>query len=300
MRRLVLALSGLKNGLPVYPGARFLFVLLLTWVPVAPADELADLQALADAGAPRLALQLLDRRQPEPRRMGEWLRWERLRLEILKTGRDWQGIVDRAGVMREHVPGALREWLETERASALLELERGNEARTVLRTLLWEREAGTPVVAARRANWRRLLINSYLQDELIEDAHRALSLYGRDFGVDDAVLGADWERLRAQVLLRAGRSEDVLAVADREVRQDTVLGVLRLTAQLRIERVSPRTALARARRIEGQPGVPDEVRLYARALAAEAASAAKHHQEAVRTLTALLRQPSLPLGVRQV
>ena len=91
------------------------------------------------------------------------------------------------------------QWAREQAANAQLLAEDGTAARKYLRRLIWE----TPADAKQFAEWRQLIIRSYLLDNNITDAHNALLRYKQDYRADNDA----WRHLHASVLLRAGRNK---------------------------------------------------------------------------------------------
>ncbi|WJW74774.1 hypothetical protein QVG61_09705 [Thiohalobacter sp. IOR34] len=226
---------------------------------VASSAADAELQALgmlASAGAPQLVLARMDAVQPafaeDP---VSWMRWERMRIGLLESRRDWAALVARvAAAPADLAPDFLR-WLRGRQAAALLESGQPAAARQVLRRLLWS--AGDAGRETRRG-WRRLVIRSYLLDDRLADARVAVLRYRQDFGEEDP----EWRLLSGEVLLRSGRPEEahaVLAGLERPAARP-----LRLLAALRSGRLDADQVLARARRALEDTGlaVPVQARLW--------------------------------------
>ena len=62
----------------------------------------------------------------------------------------------------------------------MLEQGQSQAARVRLRTLLWDDANDVP--PEQRAEWRRMVIRSYLQEDALDDARSALIRYQQDFG----------------------------------------------------------------------------------------------------------------------
>jgi hypothetical protein len=181
---------------------------LLTVSARALADELERIVAVAQGGATDLALRLLAKQQPSPEQPEEWMRWEKQRLAILAETRQWAEIGKRVDHLPPDLPPSFVQWAREQAASAQLSAEDGTAARKYLRQLIWE----TPAGAKQFAQWRQLIIRSYLLDNNITDAHSALLRYKQDYRADNDA----WRHLHASVLLRAGRNKAAF-----DVLQDT-------------------------------------------------------------------------------
>lgn len=251
---------------PFFMGACLLVLLLiLPGIAIAERLSLSRVQAAADAGAPALALALLDRGQPsaadEP---DEWFRWERLRLRILERESAWERALDHLDDLPPGAPGEARLWARERRAVLQLELGRPDAARAELRALVWRAGADSDYRDA-LPRWRRLIIRSYLADDRLDDAVTALRRYDQDH--PDA--GDGWPALRARVLLRSGRADEALAGLP-SAPEDPELGALRLLAEVRSGSRSLESLLEEARALAETEGVRAIHRARFRVAAAEA------------------------------
>lgn len=164
------------------------------------AAALAEVERLARAGTPDLALARVDALQPLPEVDTEaWAAWQRLRLDILQTRNDWKALVTATAALPPAAPDALRRHALTLRADALLELGDGAGARTVAAGQLWQSDGA--VSAAQLDRWRRQLIRAYAVDGRDQDAAIAIQRHRQD----DARAAAQWSTLEAELLLRAGQ-----------------------------------------------------------------------------------------------
>ena len=167
---------------------------------VSLADERLDLlKRISAAGAPLLTLEMLDQAQPGiDQDLYEWILWEQERLSILAEWEQWDQLLVRTESMPVDIPAQFRQQVATFRARAYLELGQRESARRVLREQLWQDRAGE---SAEYQGWRRMVIESYVDDARVEDARIAMLRFDQDFSSDDL----DWLLLRARVLIEAGR-----------------------------------------------------------------------------------------------
>lgn len=243
--------------------AMLLGAMLLCTGTVLRADTatLARIQALVDAGAPNLALTLLERDAPPPSAGADWIAWEKRRVAIYAARRDWDAVAARAEQMPEGLPPEFRRWLIGEAAQARLAASDGRGARRYLRRLIWVETAS----AEELAHWRRLVIRSYLTEQNLDDAQTALLRYQQDSKTRTDV----WQALHAEILLRGGRHRaafDVLAGAQSHSGR-----LLRLLAALRAGTWRPAEVRSQARKLADELKAQPALARDAWALAAEAA-----------------------------
>lgn len=187
----------------------FAVVLLCAFSSPVWASGPADFVDLARQGAPDLALRLLDRHQPDVQRDPRaWMGWEQARLDVLARGARWERLIERVNTLPPNLPPGFMRAAKARQAQAHLELGQGREARAVLRELIWDPEG--PPDAQTLAAFRRLIVESYLADGLLDDAQIALQRYRQDY---PEARGSELI-LQARVLLRADRPQSVPQVLD--------------------------------------------------------------------------------------
>lgn len=204
-----------------------LFALLIVLSTAVHAQRSPqELLDMARAGAPGLSLAMMDRLQPDPERQRHaWLSWERARLDILFGARRWDDLVDRVTAYPPDLPPQFLAWARTRQAEAYLRLSDAPASREILRSLLWQLVPRPEPEAFRY--WRRLVIESYVVDGRLEDAHTALQRYTQDYGE----VAGDENILRGRVLLRVGETEDAERILEGDTRGEA--RALALLARLR-------------------------------------------------------------------
>ena len=184
-----------------------LSLICVAWLGGAAADERLNLlKKISAAGAPNLTLKMLDEAQPKvDEDLYEWILWEQERLRILAQWQQWDRLLVRIEGLPVDIPLQFRQQAATYEARAFLELGQYAAVREVLRRQLWLVGAAD---SAEYETWRRQVIESYLGDARIEDARIALLRFDQDFDSRDA----DWQLLRARVLIEAGRPGQAILV----------------------------------------------------------------------------------------
>jgi hypothetical protein len=263
----------LQAGVALTGGARFLLfacLLLLAQFPLfsQAADSDAALErvrTLTKGGASQLALRLLDQNQPAVAQTEAWMQWEKERYALYRSQRNWAPLTERATHLPPGLPPEFVHWAKTEAARARLSARDAEGARRVLRDLLWQEQGSRD----ERAEWRQLVIRSYLIENNVGDALIALQKYREDFQVN----GPAWRQLEATILIRAGKPKEAYAlVGDIKTHDGQLLSLL---AGLRSGSLPPATVLTRALSLaeetRNKPVLNQQVWL----LAAEAAARAK-------------------------
>ena len=262
-------------------GSRFLFLLagiVATYsllvaspapaasAPAAPveSDALARVQALVKGGATQLALKVIDQNQPDISETENWIRWEKQRYALLRAQHQWPKLVERALNLPEGLPPAFVLWAKTEAVHASLEAGDADGARRILRGLLWSGQGKDD----ERAEWRQLVIRSYLLEDNVADALVALSRYRDDYEANTSA----WRELEATILIRAGRAKQAyLLVGDIKTYEGQLLTLL---AGLRSKVLTPAVVLARSRSLAEETRNQPAFSYQAWMLAAEAAGRA--------------------------
>ncbi|HET7396243.1 MAG TPA: hypothetical protein VFK12_07365 [Gammaproteobacteria bacterium] len=251
------------------------------------ALTLAEVSTLASAGATGLASQLIAKHQPDF--TGDpvgWMSWERERIYIYQSTRQWQQVIARIAQLPPDLSNDFRDWERMQAADAWLHLGKAEQARAILRPLIWSGD--TPPDDATLSKLRQLVIRSYLVDKDLDDAQSAVIRYRLDYPKDTG----DWPLLEARLFLRAQQPQSALDVL-KDSKGDTA-DMLRLLAGLRAGSVDPGDALAQAVAIGTSDKAPTDKRIQAWAVAAEAADDLKNPLARIRALqNGLGLQPGL-------
>ena len=270
-------------------------LLIVLAAPSARAVSRASLQQITDlgrAGAWQLALHRMDQLQPDPQQdAADWMQWERERLYILQRERNWAGIVARVENLPAGLPNPFVRWARTREAEAQLQRRDAPAARRVLRRLLWagDGKAGEGPERRQFAQWRRMVVRSYLLDGQVGDARIALARYQQDYGEHDG----GGRLLEARVALQSGHPAEAWQVLRTD--GDLHARALYLLARLR-DRAAGADAVYRAASVlaakaEDQPRVQAQLWTTA-ALAAQQADAPRNRIRALEH--ALAVAPHLP------
>lgn len=162
------------------------------------AAAAAEAEALASAGAPELALKLIDASQPAASQSpGAWGAWERTRLAILAGAGDYTTLFSRIASLPKSASGDLQEYALSTGARAALADNNAARARRYLRRLIWR--SPYPSSSA-LSDYRRLVVRSYVVGGDLADAAQALAFLRRN---GDA---GDWRtrEVAAEVALERG------------------------------------------------------------------------------------------------
>src|SRR5579863_1315677 len=239
-------------------------------VPVDPnLITLDTVSGMAAAGAPRLALQLMDKYQPDfAKDPVGWMSWERERIFIHQASLDWKEVIARAGKMPAGASPEFRAWEQMQAADAWLHLGNGPKARALLQPIVWKSDP--PPEGAELADLRRLLIRSYIADKRLDDAQTAVIRYRQDYPKD----AGDWPILEARLYLKLGEPDEALDVLQTVGGPEANL--LALLASLRSGEITPGDALGQAVGIGTDSKAAIDLRVHAWAAAAEAADDLKN------------------------
>ena len=210
----------------------------------------------------------------------DWLEWEQERWSILKAAGQQTRLAARLQASLPSLQGELKAGVTLDFARLLLTLEKPRQARAVVRQM-WIRQRASPELV-RTA--RRLVIQTYLQEGLLDDAHAACERFEAEYYPDDPA----WNRLRAGLLLRVGKPGEALGflvgLQDIESRQ------LRSLARLRDGSRTPQQVLSRLQEMRPNSQKNDPTDWFRLAVVAEAAEHAGDWLENARALEQLLTE----------
>ncbi len=190
-----------------------LSVLLLTSIfsSLSANQQLDSLKFISAAGAPFLTLKMLEQAQPEvDQDLYEWILWEQERYKILTEWKQWNKLLVRIESLPKDLPEQFLQQASSYQIRAYMELGQNNTARALLRERLWNVDAGS---SSEYKTWRQLLIETYLNENHIDDARIAMLRFQQDFQQGDK----DWILLRARVLMQAQRYDEAIDVLSNRI-----------------------------------------------------------------------------------
>jgi len=258
-----------------------LLAMLVTNAVADQKNERASVNLLIKAGALELAIQTIDRHQGKPVD-DQWRSWERLRYKLYFRRRQYDALQQRYLSYPADLPEDFRVWASGQLARALLDQGKGEEARAYLRKLIWS-VSDKPKATA---GWRRLVIESYLADDRVDDADVALIQYQRDY----PGRSASWQVFRGQVLIRRGEYADAVDVLTGAQRLDARL--YRLYAALAAGVYQPAVVIKSASRVAELKYADNPTRKQAWVLVAKAAAKAG---DRAQQIDAMERAFSIPI-----
>lgn len=226
---------------------------------------LRDISTFVSAGAPHLALEFIDRGQPDFKQdpVG-WMTWERQRIYIYQTIRDWHAIIARAQHLPANVGPDFRQWEARQAAAAWLQLGNGPAARRILRRLIWSPRS--PPDDATLGKLRQLVIQSFLLHERLNDAKTAIIRYRQDYPKD----AGNWPLLEARLFLRTQQPHAALDIL--HGRSGGEVDMLKLLAALRAGTRAPAAVLKTAETLGNDRKLPLSQRAHAWYIVAAAAT----------------------------
>ena len=243
---------------------RFWLLALLCLTQPAVALELDEIAQLAKGGAAELALTLLNKEQPAfDADARQWMRWERMRIRIMEEHARWQLLADSLAEPPAELPDDFRDWAMGRRARAMIMIGHFEEARQLLRDLIWRQNG--EVDPGQLAASRQLVMQSYLHEGRIDDAYAAMLRFHQDYGDGDR----DAILMRARVLLASGRPAESRPLLE-QLGKDVLARALLLLAALR-DGQNPETIFSQAKALSEADGVTPEERFLLYGTMAEAA-----------------------------
>ena len=210
-------------------------------------DELVALQV------PGLALSYIKREQPayQPNQPIEWLFWEQKRIELLAHSRQWAALIERVDAQQEKlntikVATADRNWFLTEQVRARIQLKDYEAALKQLRELLWT--ASQRVPSRTLANWRRLVIEVYLNQSHLGDARVAMQRYQQDYGALAEQDGRSWPTIQAELLMQLQQHQQAAGLLAKAAgnNNNASFQALQLLARYKAQQLSATQTLQQA------------------------------------------------------
>lgn len=254
---------------------------LATHAAVNDRNERASVNLLIKAGALELAIQTIDRHQGK-QVDDQWRSWERLRYKLYFRRRQYEALLQRYNSYPADLPSDFRVWATGQLARALLDQGKGEQARSYLRKLIWSVNDNPKATAS----WRRLVIESYLADDRVDDADVALIQYQRDY----PGRSASWQVFRGRVLIRRGEYRDAVEVLTGTQRLDARL--FRLYAALAAGVYQPDVVIKSASRVADLKYADNRTRKQAWVLVSKASAKAGNRS---RQIDALEKAFSIPI-----
>ncbi|HEY3860013.1 MAG TPA: hypothetical protein VGM47_10450 [Gammaproteobacteria bacterium] len=256
---------------------------------VVPAADpnLTLVSGMASAGAPRIAVEIMDRDQPDAAKdLVGWMSWERERIYIYQTDQAWKAIIERAGKLPKEATPDFHRWEAMQAADAWLHLGDGAKALALVQPLVWDTQS--PPDDATLSALRQLIIRSYTVSGKLDDAETAVTRYRQDYPKDSG----DWPLLEARLYLKADQPQSALDVLQ-DAKGDEA-EMLVLLASLRTGKTAPGDALVQSVHIGSDSGAPVQKRVRAWLIAAEAADDLQNPVARIQALhDALGLQPTI-------
>lgn len=241
-----------------------------------------DIDRLIEAGAPVLALRVIEREQPDlSAHPVRWQRLERRRLAVLESRHDWAAIIDRVAAHPPSLPDDF--WIDAREslARAYLAIGDAHAAGAIVTGLIWSSAQDTAMVnehIERLTRWRGMLVESYLLSDRMADAQTTVLRYRLDYG------GAPdgWRLSRAKALIRQGadaQARTLLAGLD-----STEVLYMRLLLSARDPGVDPVELLTRMAPLLGEGRLVPAERAQLWASLAAAAARYRDHEVQVTAM----------------
>lgn len=164
---------------PYFIGAPCLAAAILVVAPAGAQqpDALAVARRFADAGAPQLALDRVQRDQPRDRNAPGWNDWEAIRCRTLSALGRQSDVIERAAAVPIDASAEALSACLAAGARAAVALQRYDDARRYAARVLWQFKPPTEEVQALRL----VVIDSYVDERRGDEAFRAMLRYQQDY-----------------------------------------------------------------------------------------------------------------------
>ena len=195
--------------------------------------DLARVQTLIKANVLELAESILESQGPPILPNDTWLNWEHQLWTLYRVTGKWEKLYERTRQIPPAFPFQIRSEADYQAILASIELDKGARARALLRKYL----LSSGVSDSEKRRLRKLLIESYLVDDYLDEARVSMRNYQSDYRSQEE----DWLLLSAQVYIQLNDPDNavnILAPLDPAPAR-----LLRMNARLRNNSISPDQAI---------------------------------------------------------
>ena len=203
------------------------------------SPRLQRVRTLIKANVLNLAQLILETEGPPSVPNKAWLNWERQLWKLYRIRGNWQGLYQRTRQIPPAFPQRIRKEARVQAINALIALNDGKKARTLVRQQLFSSDLLEFEIRA----FRKLLIKSYLVDDLLIDASIAMNNYQADFhsATEDELL------LMAKVYLKRNYPDAATSLLSSIKPPSAQL--LRIFAGLKNQSLQPSRAISDAKKL---------------------------------------------------
>jgi len=204
------------------------------------SPELLKVRTLVRANVLDLAQSILETEGPQILPTSEWLDWERQLWTLYRVRGKWEALYQRTRQVPPAFPVSIRREAEIQAAYAFIAMDRSVKARRLLRKHLLSND----ISELEKRDFRKMIIESYLAEDLLEEASIAMKNYQFDYRSQEQ----DWLLLSAQVYLKLDQPDsavNVLAPLDQPAAR-----LLRIFARLNNQSMTPEQGIAGAKKLQ--------------------------------------------------
>lgn len=227
----------------------------LVFASVHTASALETTRQLLESGAPRLALDRVERQQPRDTASTQWAEWELVRLRALFALGRHKELVARAGAAASRLPEGERRSALALAAQAALKAGQPVQARSLAARALWQ--SGAPPKDGRAL--RLIVIESYLAEGNGQAGFRAMLRFAQDHHPLEAATAARF----VEGLLALDMAREAANWLARLEEGSPAKQMLRLKAGL----ITPDAAITQSRARLAKDGGPSHWEVIAEAAA---------------------------------
>ena len=218
------------------------------------ANDLERVRILVQANVPGLARSILETAGPPALPTEAWLNWERQLWAVYRTTGRWEQLLKRIQQIPATFPERIHYQADMQAVRAWIELGQGAQARILLRKRLLSAHGND----RDNRKLRKLLVESYLVNDYLNDAHVAMRYYQFDFRSREA----EWLLLSAGIHLRLNDPDNavnVLAPLDQPAAR-----LLRIYSRLQNNTLTPAQAIEKIDRLTEGLDDPEQIALLHR------------------------------------
>lgn len=253
-------------------------------------ENLTRIRTLVRANVVNLAERLLIEQSPPLMPNEIWFRWQQQLWALYESSQNWQALREATDSVPTDFPTIMRHYALRKHIIALIALGKSEQVRQIIRQQLIINHAKGELVQ----QLRQSLIESYLKQNMFDDANRAMQLYEIEYRNNSV----EWNQLRARILIEKQQYNE--AINSLAAFNDIQSSLIKLEARLKLGDLSPKQVQQQLRTVIGDDQAGYSIRYYAYDIAVQAAQISADLETIVSSLEEQLGFVMSPKAANQL